>query len=189
MADSFDTSLPPKPSRHEKTKGSSGGRLLLTRAHITQVQSLLQRTLYVETVAAHMGVHRQTFWQWLREGSRESLRREQGMGSDADYDLHVDLYYEVKKCLAKCEGDYLANIQNAGIEQWTANAWLLERRFPSRWSTNRAELNQIQKRLNQIEKDNAKSEQAAGKQGTQTPAITQANGEPQPHIIEPSPGS
>jgi hypothetical protein len=180
----FNTDLPPKPSRHERTRGQ---RLLLTRAHITEVARLLPRTLYVETVAAQMGVHRQTFWQWLKAGSRESLRREEGLDSDSKWDLHVELYYAVKKTLAVCEGDYAVNVQCAGADakNWTANAWLLERRFPQRWSQNRAELKQIQKQLAEIAKNNAPPPQKSGEEKREAGGDA-ASG---PHVVEPRPGS
>ncbi len=180
MADvPFNTDLPPKPSR---LNPRGGQRLLLTRAHIDEVSLLLPRTLYIETVAAQMGVHRQTFWQWIKAGSAESLRREDGLEPNPKWDLHVDLYYVVKKCLAVAESDYLVNIQNASIDprNWTAAAWLLERRNPQRWGANRGELKQINQRLNEIEKNRAEPRPSDAEQKQETLP------EPKPdHVLEP----
>jgi hypothetical protein len=150
----INTSLPPKPSRNEPGRNN---RLLLRESHIEEVEKLLPRTLYVETVAAQLGVHRQTFWQWIKAGSAEARRREDGEQEDTSLNLHTRLYYTVKKVLAISEMDSLAMIQAAGCEPkaWTALAWILERRFPERWAQNRGEMKALAKQLAEVLKGNA----------------------------------
>ncbi len=145
----YDASTPPRPSRHDKPKGRI---LLLTNDIIAQVEKLLPRTLYVETVAAQIGVHRQTLWLWLKSGANEARRREQGEDHDTAFDLHATLFYVVKKTLGNTESDFLSSLQAAGTETWTALAWLLERRFPERWSANRGETRVLLKRIEELEK-------------------------------------
>jgi hypothetical protein len=125
----------------------AGRPLQLTKDVIRQVEDFLPRALYVETVAAHLGIHRYTFSRWLREGGREQRRRDAGKAPDPKLDLHCELSVTVKKALAGAESDYLSVIQAAGAEAWQALAWVLERRFPQRWATNRGELRALAKQI------------------------------------------
>lgn len=126
----------------------AGGRPReLTREIIDKAADLVKRCLYVETVAASLGIHRETFREWLTAGSREQRKRDQGKRPDAGLDLHVEFSATIKKALADAEGDYLGVIQAAGTEAWTALAWVLERRFPQRWATNRGELRALAKQI------------------------------------------
>jgi transposase len=130
----------------------AGRPLELTRDHITQAVALLPRTLYLETVADSLGVTRQTFREWLKLGGREARRRERGKPADPARDLHVEFSYAVKKAIADTESDHLSQIQAAGTESWQALAWVLERRFLGKWSLNKAELRELRKRLDELEK-------------------------------------
>ena len=119
----------------------------LTQKIIDDARDLVKRCLYVETVAASLGIHRDTFNEWLKEGSKEARRRDRGLPPDAKFNLHVEFSGTVKKALADAECDYLSVIQAAGAEAWTALAWILERRFPQRWATNRGELRALAKQI------------------------------------------
>lgn len=149
--------------------GMPAGRPLeLTREIIKQVAEFLPRALYVETVAGHIGVHRYTFSRWLREGSKEQRRRDGGAEPNPKFDLHCELSSTVKKALAGAESDYLSQIQAAGTEAWQALAWILERRFPQRWATNRGELRALAKQIAAIAaqgKTHAEPGRAAPKEG------------------------
>lgn len=130
----------------------AGRPLSLTPGVIAQVKQLLPRALYFETVAASIGVHRLTFRKWLRDGAKETRRREQGHDPDPKLDLHCELSNTVQKVLAETETDYLSQIQAAGTQAWTAVAWILERRFPGKWSQNRAELRQLKRQVEELVK-------------------------------------
>jgi hypothetical protein len=136
----------------------------LTREIIDKAADLVKRCLYVETVAASLGIHRDTFNEWMKAGSREQRRRDRGLEPNAGLDRHVEFSGAIKKALADAEGDYLSVIQAAGADAWTALAWVLERRFPQRWATNRGELRALAKQiagLVQQGKPGAKSEREA----------------------------
>jgi len=119
----------------------------LTQSIIDRTADLVKRCLYVETVAASLGIHRDTFNEWSKAGSREQRRRDQGKEPDAGLDLHVAFSGTIKRALAEAEGDYLSCIQAAGADAWQALAWILERRFPERWATNRGELRALAKQI------------------------------------------
>jgi transposase len=125
----------------------AGRPLELTPAIIAEVAKLLPRALYLETVSAQLGIHRDTFNEWARLGAREHRRRELGKEHDPKRDLHCEFSVTIKKALGRAESDYLAEIQAAGTEVWQAVAWILERRFPERWASNRGELRELAKQI------------------------------------------
>jgi hypothetical protein len=51
--------------------------------------------------------------------------------------LYVQFFDAYKKALADAEADKFERIRQAGATRWQANAWLLERRHPERWSSQR----------------------------------------------------
>jgi hypothetical protein len=124
----------------------------LTREIVDQVASLVTKCLYVETVAGSLGINRDTFRLWCKIGAREHRNRERGQIPNQSLDLFVEFSGNIKKALADAEADFLATVQASGTQAWTALAWILERRFPERWSANRAELKVLQKRLEELEK-------------------------------------
>lgn len=126
----------------------AGGRpQLLNQEIIKQTAELLPRSLYIETVASQLGITGETFRQWLKAGARERRRRESGKLPDEKLDLHCEFSATVKKVTACAEADYLSLIQAAGAQAWQALAWVLERRFPQRWATNRGELRALAKQI------------------------------------------
>lgn len=123
----------------------------LTAEIVKQVGELLPRTLYVETVADQIGVHRDTVRGWIKRGGKEQRRRERGKTPNPALDLHCQLIGVVKKGLAEQEANYLAGVQLAGEGGvWQAMAWILERRFPDRWAGNRKEMKELREQLTAI---------------------------------------
>lgn len=125
----------------------AGRPLELTPETIKQVAAALPRALYAETVAGLIGVHRYTLSRWLKMGSKEQRRRDAGKDPDPKLDLHCELSATVKRVMAESETDFLSVIQAAGADAWQALAWVLERRFPDRWATNRGELRALAKQI------------------------------------------
>ena len=77
---------------------------------------------YLETAAAYGGVAYDTFNGWMNKGERN------------EKPLYVEFYHAVKKAEADAEALRVARISKAGQEgNWQADAWYLERRYPSRW--------------------------------------------------------
>lgn len=145
---------------------AEGRPSLLTPEIIERAKELLPRALYVETVAAQLGITSETFRDWIREGTKENRRREQGQKPDRKRDLHCQFSSTVKKAIADAETDFLSVIQAAGSNAWQALAWVLERRFPQRWATNRGELRALAKQIAAIAKQgtNAKPNPQTHKQ-------------------------
>lgn len=78
---------------------------------------------YVETAVALAGVSKDSFYRWLKMAEGDSAN-----------DITIKLSDAVKKALAESEARDLAVIDKAAQEgEWTAAAWRLERKFPSKW--------------------------------------------------------
>src|SRR4051812_41792282 len=100
-----------------------GGRPTeLTPEIVAEVRRLLPAALYTETVIHLLGIHKATFYRWLKRGAQEK---------DGLYREFCD---SIKKGLAEGQIRDLEAIRRAaenGI--WQAAAWRLERRYPERW--------------------------------------------------------
>ena len=130
----------------------AGRPLELTQQMVDEAERLIPVTLYIETVADLLGVHRVTFRRWVKAGAVEQRRQDRGHEPNQKYQLHRQLCIAVKKALGRMESDHLQQIQAAGTESWQALAWVLERRFLGKWSLNRAEVRELKKRLDELEK-------------------------------------
>jgi transposase len=78
---------------------------------------------YVETAAACVGIHKDTFYEWMKKGAR-------GIAPYAAFAAAVN------KAVAESESRDLATILKASTQNWTAAAWRLERRFPEKYGRN-----------------------------------------------------
>lgn len=111
----------------------------LTKELIARICASLRAGAYVETAAAYAGVHKATFYAWLKKGAT------------AKEGLEKDLSDAVEQAQAEAEVRDLLNIDAAALglpaeydsnrnvlreEQrpsWQASAWRLERKFPKKW--------------------------------------------------------
>jgi len=73
------------------------------------------------TAAKAAGVDGSTFRRWLRKG-REQV------------EPYAALVEQMAFAEARGEAALLAVIREAAVRHWTSAAWMLERRFPSRWA-------------------------------------------------------
>lgn len=91
---------------------------------------------YIETAAAHAGIHKSTLYDWMKRGAREKDRVEKAGGrakvkkAEADFVAFSDA---VEKALADAEVRDVMIIANAATTDWKAAAWRLERKFPDKW--------------------------------------------------------
>ena len=70
------------------------------------------------------GVTYNTFINWKQKGEKEQSG------------VYFEFFHNIKKAEEGGENQLLQNIINAGKlpQHWQANAWILERRHPDRWS-------------------------------------------------------
>lgn len=83
---------------------------------------------YLETAAAMAGVERLTLREWIKKGVRAK--------SGAYHAFALD----IEQAMAHAEVVDVLGIRKAGEKEWTARAWLLERRFPDRWGRKSADV-------------------------------------------------
>jgi hypothetical protein len=123
----------------------------LTPELIERVAQLLPQTLYLETVGDALGVSRYTWRGWLKRGAKEAARLSKpGARPRAREALYLQFFAAYKKGLAEAEADSVERIRQSGATQWQAAAWLLERRYPQRWSANRRELQRLAAQVGEL---------------------------------------
>ena len=96
----------------------------LTAELQAEIADLLGKGNYVETVCDFVGIHKDTFYEWLRRGDR-------GWQKDAD-EGYVAFSDAIKKAMALVEMQTIAELRSGGMN-WQSKAWWLERRHPDRW--------------------------------------------------------
>ncbi len=74
--------------------------------------------------ASQAHIHPDTFQTWLRRGRIEQADPTSAYGC---------FYLAMQQAKRECEAELIGRIRVAGIRHWTANAWLLERKWPERW--------------------------------------------------------
>ena len=123
----------------EPTTSVNNGRgrpTKLTPEVIAEFEKALASGCYVETAAAYVGVHRDSYYEWLRRGREEKNRVNGGMNGrkvKQKEELYVEFSDTISRALASAEIRDIARIDLAGNEDWRALAWKRERRNPDRW--------------------------------------------------------
>lgn len=92
---------------------------------------------YVETAAALSGIDKGTFYRWLKRGKAEQERISRGGRPLKREDPYLEFYNAIEKARAQVEADGIAMIMRAGLKQWQAVAWRMERMFPEKWGYQR----------------------------------------------------
>lgn len=92
------------------------------------------------------GMTRTALYYWLKRGDDQEARHVRGWSRD-----FRDRYRAAE---AKCEERLLGLVSNAAEQEWQAASWILERRFPKKWSHRvhvvlQSELNDALQRLEQ----------------------------------------
>lgn len=104
----------------------------------TVLDALINEGATVDMAARKAGVARKTIFNWLRKGREARAARDSGEGPLTAYD---DAYIEFADKVDRAEYEiikkHLDRIDEAGEENWTASAWMLERRFPEQFSLKR----------------------------------------------------
>lgn len=103
-----------------------------------RIRESLKQGNPLSVVAAQAGISRRTFYNYLEKGRKARALRERG---DEDTDALTpwdDTYIELANMVDSLEADIqqmlYERIRDAGEDTWTANAWILERRWPEEWS-------------------------------------------------------
>lgn len=90
-----------------------------------EIVTLLTGGNFVETVCDYVGIHRDTFYEWMRRGER-------GWQIDLEPVDYVQFSDAVKKAMSQVEITTVATLRSGPLN-WQAKAWWLERRHPDKW--------------------------------------------------------
>lgn len=90
-----------------------------------KIVQLLAAGNFVETVCDHVGLHKDTFYEWIKRGER-------GWAKDKKPVNYVDFSDAVKKAIAQVEMLTVNDVRQ-GVFNWQSRAWWLERRHPDKW--------------------------------------------------------
>jgi hypothetical protein len=120
---------------------------------IREVANLLTRVPFIETVADYLGVSRMTLNRWYKRGAQESRRcADPEYRPDPGEAIYLDYFVTFRATLAAAEIEATQIIDRAAQEDWRASAWILERRWPERWSRHTREIRDMRKRLAEVER-------------------------------------
>lgn len=100
----------------------SGRRTSLTPEVHKTIVAAVRRGNFRGTAAAAAGVHRSSLFNWEKRG-------------EAGEEPYASFMADLQQAEAKAEMNLLRKIRQArpGVDVWQTSAWLLERRWPSRW--------------------------------------------------------
>ena len=124
----------------QKKKSNAGRPTKLTKEVQDRICHLLRYGNYVETAAAACGITKTILYSWMKRGAEHKAPR-----------MYKEFLDAIEEAMAEGENRDLVNIERAAsgspavfdnngnqIRQerksnWTASAWRLERRHPTRW--------------------------------------------------------
>lgn len=111
--------------RPKSRKPRYGNKTLLTPELQEQLCKLLSVGNYIEPSVAFVGIHKQTFYRWLKQGAN---------------DKHLDkitaesqFHDAIQKALSEGELRHVNNIAQHAEKSWQASAWMLERKNHKNW--------------------------------------------------------
>src|SRR5262245_4393151 len=110
----------------------------LTPETAAMFTTALRRCAFFQTAAYLAEVDPRTVYRWLARGKREKKGP------------HADFCRTVKKALAETQAEALDLIVAAGKTHWQANAWLLERRYPERWSKHGRQIRELKRHIRDL---------------------------------------
>jgi hypothetical protein len=149
------------PNKPHKTfllsmPGSSipGRPRTLTQDIIDEVSHVLPRCYYVESLCQALAIDRCNLKDWVKRGRDEYCRlKDVDAQPNPTEDLYCRFYIAYKVAMARGEIWAVMQIRKQGRHQWQALAWLLERRFPERWSTFTKDIRELQRRWMDTQKE------------------------------------
>ncbi len=100
---------------------------------VDQVVDAVRAGNYVSTASAAAGIHRATYYSWMKRGEIASDARAKGEGVSTDDEAFADFYDRVSQATAQAEMDAVADVREGKSVRWVAAMTYLERRAPEKW--------------------------------------------------------
>ena len=118
-----------QPNMPVKKRGRGQPTKLLNPDIKNTILDLIRKGNYVKTACIAAGVSERVFYEWQK---RAEAGGETGGGDD---NVYVQFFRELKNARQANIAERVAKIQQAGEKEqnWTANAWLLERMEPGEY--------------------------------------------------------
>ena len=96
----------------------------LTTEIIDKLAVLIEEGNFMQPVLALLGIPRRSYYYWLERGEQDE--------ADEKKTIYTQLLHTIKKADAECERRNVLGVQ-AGELGWQSRAWILERKYRSRW--------------------------------------------------------
>jgi transposase len=109
--------------KRKRAKPGAGRPSKLTPEVQEKILNAIRTGAFIETAAAAAGIHRDTFYEWMKRGEKAPS----GMYREFKEQLDIAIAESETMCLA-----LITAASASGV--WQAAAWRLERRFPERWA-------------------------------------------------------
>lgn len=113
------------------TKNKGGRPPLDPDVYGERIAEALRQGNYVETACAKAGLHKDTFYEWLKKARR--YRDGRGKETPTEIAPYLRFTDAIENASAEGEAELLGTIREASYQQWQAAAWMLERRHPDKW--------------------------------------------------------
>jgi hypothetical protein len=93
------------------------------------IVQLIREGNYIVRACDAVGIGRSTYEDWMRRAEADDARQLSEGTKD------ITIYQTFRNDIKKAESDFIADnlrlISTAAIKEWTAAAWLLERKYPA----------------------------------------------------------
>lgn len=94
----------------------------LTDAVAAKIAQAMARGYFLESAAYLADVSPRTVQRWMAKGKKHP-----------GYGVYGKFFLTVKKAIAECQGQMHEALVREGEKDWTALAWLMERRWPKQY--------------------------------------------------------
>ncbi len=109
----------------DKVLPGSGQPTKLNPEITLRIVSYIRAGAYIETAAQAAGIHKDTFYEWLKTASKHRTAQKV-----TEYTQFSDA---IEKAAAESELSDLTHIGRAAPSNWQAAAWRLERKHPEKY--------------------------------------------------------
>jgi transposase len=107
-------------------------RTTLTPALTTRIVGLVRAGNYIETAAKAAGIHKSTYYSWMRRGEEAAEAESRDEPISESEAAFAEIYRQVSQAEGQAEADALAAVREAD-RGWQAHMTYLEHRFADRW--------------------------------------------------------
>ena len=134
-----------------------GAKSKLTKDRIDSICTYIENGMTNADAATLSGITDRVFYKWIAQAEEALAKAEEGDKSLLrKCKLQIELKESVEKAKSSFKAFHIQNITRASARNWTASAWMLERKYPEEFGMldRQTVLAQKDKQAKQSEKDN-----------------------------------